>query len=416
MNPCPWNADQTYWCAAFIVQFASGAIAAGCHHNGCQGNGWPELRELGEPGWQERRRSSGRNGQKPAGNGQDRGEQHEPERPRFEPTPILIPLKTVISEQVEWLWPGYLPRGKVGMLDGDPGEGKSTTVLDLAARISTGRPMPDGTSVVAGGVVILSAEDGLADTIRPRLEAAGADMANIIALAGVKTENGERLPELPIDVAMLEDAIKRVEAHLVIVDPLMAYLGSDTNAHRDQDIRRALAPLANLADRRRCAVICVRHLNKGSGSNAIHRGGGSIGIIGAARAGLSIARDPDDEQRRVFVVTKLNVGVPGPALGFRLIGAANDAATIEWLGIVSHTATSILAAPREGEERSVLDEAKEWLADYLLASARPAKDVKKGARAAGISERTLDRAKAALGVKARKQLVSGEWVWERPRR
>ena len=159
-------------------------------------------------------------------------------------------LSGIEPEEVSWLWPSWLALGKLALVDGDPGLGKSAMTLDLAARVSAGKAFPDGAECEPAGVVLLSAEDGLADTIRPRLDAAGADTSRILALATVPDENGhDRLLSIPEDLPLIEKGIRRVGARLVVVDPLMAFLSGDTNSHRDQDVRRALAPLAGLAER-----------------------------------------------------------------------------------------------------------------------------------------------------------------------
>src|SRR5690606_35188000 len=175
----------------------------------------------------------------------------DPSRPRA----ALVRMADVTRERIDWLWPGYLARGKLHVVDGDPGLGKSTVTMDWAARVTTGKPWPDGQlGGDAAGVVIMSAEDGLGDTIRPRLDAAGADLDQALALTGigcldpVTGEPGERLPELPTDIELIRDALRQVDAALLVIDPLMAYLASSVNAHRDQDIRRALAPLMRAAE------------------------------------------------------------------------------------------------------------------------------------------------------------------------
>ncbi len=329
--------------------------------------------------------------------------------------PLVIRVSDVASRSVEWLWRGRIPLGKVTVLDGDPGLGKSTLSLDLAARVTTGGPMPDSTSGHQGGVILLSAEDDLADTIRPRLEAAGADLTLVAAFTAVCDEDGERPPEIPRDLPYLERAIITMGAALVVVDPLMAFLSREVNSHRDQDVRRALAPLAKLAERSRAAVVVVRHLNKGAGGTSpIYRGGGSIGIIGAARAGLLVARDPDDDERRVLAVSKCNLAAPAPALRFQLTEASNGAVQVGWRGTSGHTAEGLLAAPADSGERSALDEAKAVLSEILSGGPVDTVEVKKRSRAAGIADRTLDRAKAALGVRAKKRDFADGWSWVLP--
>jgi putative DNA primase/helicase len=151
----------------------------------------------------------------------------------LQPEEIGLLLSSVEPEEVEWLWPSRLALGKLALVDGDPGLGKSAVTLDLTARVSVGKVFPDGAECEAGGVVLLSAEDGLRDTIRPRLDAAGADVSRILALATVPDENGhDRLLSIPEDIPLIEKGMKRVGARLLVVDPLMAFLSGETNSHR----------------------------------------------------------------------------------------------------------------------------------------------------------------------------------------
>ncbi len=329
---------------------------------------------------------------------------------------LVVNLTDVVPERVSWLWPGRIPLGKVTLLEGDPGLGKSVLTCDLAARLTHGDPMPDGFAPAAGGVVILSAEDGLADTIRPRLEAAGADLSRVVSVPVVRSAKGERLPELPTDLEELERVIRAAGARLVIIDPLMAFLGSEVNSWRDQDVRRALAPLARVAEETGAAVVVVRHLNKGTGTPAIYRGGGSIGIAGAARSVLLVAKDPEDEQRRVLAPVKSNLGAPAPALAFRLEGdAATGAVSVVWLGATERTADELLAMPASVEERTAVEEGGRFLTGVLADGPIPANEVQRQARAAGFSEPTLRRVKKALGVRAhRRGFNPGVWVWSLP--
>jgi|GEM_PF-523180 len=327
----------------------------------------------------------------------------------------LVRLSDVVTEDVRWLWPRYIPLGKITVVDGDPGLGKSTMMLDIAARTSVGKAMPDGHRgdlAEPAGVVILSAEDGLGDTIRPRLDGAGADVTRIVALKGVRDSAGVRLPTLE-DLGAIEAAIRLVDAKLVIIDPVMAYLGADVNSYRDQDIRRLLAPIAALAERLGVAVVIVRHLNKGTGGSAIYRGGGSIGIIGAARSGLLVGKDPDDERKRVLVGVKHNLSAPPQALAFHMEAASDTStASIVWDGPSNHSADSVLATPAGEEEVSALYGAKVVLREILKAGPVAAKTVAAEAKAAGVSERTLKRAKAALQVQVTRVGFGGTGGWE----
>lgn len=329
--------------------------------------------------------------------------------------PVLVRLADVTPERVEWLWPGRIPLGKISLLDGDPGLGKSTLTVEVAAAVSRGDPLPEGDGAEPAGVVFLTAEDGLGDTLRPRLDAAGAELSSVVALTGVTDEDGApAFPTIEKNVSAIAEAARSVGARLVVVDPLMAYLGATTNSYRDQDVRRALAPLAQAAEEGGFAVLVVRHLRKSEGA-AIYRGGGSIGISGAARSVLLVAKDPEDEDRRVLASVKSNLGPPPGSLAFRLQSTGSGVAKIAWEpGTVTFTADQLLAPRVQDDERSARGEAEALLQAVLEDGPVGAKDVLRQAREAGISEITLRRAKASLGVCARKSGLTGGWLWELP--
>lgn len=339
-----------------------------------------------------------------------------------EPGAQVVRLSDVEPERVSWLWPGYLPLGKVVVLDGDPGVGKSTVMLDLAARITTGSPMPDSAPPVKGAVLMLSAEDGMADTIRPRFDAAGGDPAEFVAITGINTcgDSGEliqRTVELPGDLRHIEPVVARNRVVLVIVDVLMAYLSGDVNSHRDQDVRRALYPLHMMAERTGCCVVVLRHFSKSGGPNAVYRGGGSIGIIGAARAGFMCGTDPDDDTgtARVFARTKGNLSEEPPALAYRLVpDELRGCARIQWDGVSGHTAAALLAEADCPEERTDRDEAAGWLINYLTGKngEAPAGEVIRAAEKDGIQKHTLQRARKRAGVTTDKATFGGGWVWQ----
>jgi len=337
------------------------------------------------------------------------GPDEEVARPATAPT--LVRVSDVEPEQVEWLWPGRLALGKICVLDGDPALGKSTVTLDIAARASTGLPMPDGHQLPeAVAVILLSAEDGIADTIRPRLEAHGADLERVHVLDGV---GPWCRPWTTGDTDALRQAIADTGAKLVIIDPLMAYL--EANAHKDQEVRKELHPLARLADELGVAILVVRHLNKGSSGNALYRGGGSIGIIGAARSGLIVQADPDDEtgHRRVLAVSKCNLAEKAPSLAYHIeTDELYGCGRVVWDGPSSHTADSLLVQPVSEEERSDQDEAAEFLRAYLAGGRRPAVEVKDAAQAEGIKEWTLNKAKQGLRVLSEREgFGPGSKVW-----
>ena len=209
---------------------------------------------------------------------------------------VPVPCSQIAPSSISWLWEPYLARGKLSVIDGDPGTGKSFVTIDLAARISAAaRPSPAADRRRhPASVLLLSAEDDARDTICPRLLAANSNPAQIGILAAPGLEM-DRLPQLPQDLDALEEAIRITHAALVVIDPLMAFLPSAVSANNDQSIRAALSPLAaTRRGKRALAILLVRHLRKSGGANAIYRGSGSIGIMGAVRTGLMIARHPDD--------------------------------------------------------------------------------------------------------------------------
>jgi hypothetical protein len=331
---------------------------------------------------------------------------------------VTLPLGEVAPEAVTWAWPGRLPLGKLIVLEGDPGLGKSTLALDVAARVTTGAAWPDGNGVAPRGpVVILSAEDGPADTIRPRFDAARGDVALAHVVTGVVATEGEpgAVVTLPEHVGALRAEVDRTGALLVIVDPLAAYLSGAVNAHRDHDVRRALAPLAALAHETGATVLVIRHLNKGAGP-AIYRGGGSIGISGAARAVLVVAQDPEDASRRVLAAVKSNLAPLPPSLTFALEDLGG-VARVAWGAASPLTAGQLLAAQVGDEgEPSATDEASDFLRNELADSPRPAKELQRRARDAGISDKALRRARERLGVRPHRSGFGpgGEWTWALP--
>lgn len=329
----------------------------------------------------------------------------------FEHLRGLVQLKDVRPERVSWFWQGYFPLGKLSIVDGDPGLGKSTLTIDLAARVSRGEAMPDGSPGVIGGVVHISCEDGLADTIVPRYEAAGADLSRIAALQGVPDGEGQLRPPTVEDTEDIRRACEAVGAKLLIIDPLMAHLDGTVNSYRDQDVRRALNPLALLAQELNIAVVLVRHLNKGAGQ-AIYRGGGSIGITGIVRTAYLVARDPEDENRRVLAKLKNNLAPEPPSISFCIEGVG-DTSRIVWGGESHHRADSLLATPSD-EDKPAQDEAVDFLLEVLSVGPVKAKDVQKESREAGIAEITLRRAKKTLGIRVEKAGFSGGWMWYLP--
>lgn len=308
----------------------------------------------------------------------------------------LVCMAEVKPETVSWLWLPYIPKGKLTLLEGDPGIGKSWVSLAIATAVSLGKGLPGQEPAEPSNVVIASVEDGLGDTIRPRLDAMGADISRIFAIDGVLTldETG---------FTLLERYLERVKPTLLIMDPLFAYLGAGVDIHRANETRAVMARLARLAEKFGMAVLAVRHLTKGGMSKAIYRGLGSIDITAACRSVLLAGCDSENAQNRGLVHTKSNLTPPGPSIGYEL---RDD--SFYWTGESSLTATQILAADN-GAGTSELDEAITFLKDKLTGQLVLAKDVYQDAQNIGISKRTLERAKAKLQAKSRKE--GDTWFW-----
>jgi archaellum biogenesis ATPase FlaH len=335
--------------------------------------------------------------------------------------PIVVQLSTVPPEPVRWLWPGWLPEGALAVLDGDPGLGKSTLTLDLAARITRGWVMPPGDGRDYGrppaGVLLLGAEDSLKHTVRPRLDAAGADAERVYSLEAIQQKDTDRPPELPGDLDLMRSRIVAWGVRLVVVDPLMAFLSEQTNAHKDQDIRRCLRPLSRLAGDLGIVILLLRHLNKLSGGPALYRGGSSIGISGAARASLIVGRDPNAD-RYVLAMNKCNLGARPPSLAYRL-ESSGLACRIVWEAEVDLRPDEILGhgpshaqSTAPGRPDHELQEACQFLADLLCGGPVSSRDVETRAEQEGHTWRTIERAKVRLKVRSRRQ--GKGWVWELP--
>ncbi len=344
------------------------------------------------------------------------------EASRAEGAPVIVRLSDVAPELVVWLWPGRIALGKLTLIAGDPGLGKSFLTLDLAARVSRGLAWPDapGVPTTPGGVVLLNAEDGVADTIRPRLDAAGADVSRIYVLQAVNSverhgRESVRAFDLSRDLAGLEQAIQSAGGcRLVVIDPVTAYLGG-VDSHKNAEVRGLLAPLGDLAARHRVAIVAVTHLNKSGGSAAIYRATGSLAFSAAPRAAWLVSKDRADPRRRLFLTMKNNIAPEAGGLAYR-IEAKDACAAVAWeLGAVNLSADDALASDgTDGGERTECEEAAAWLRDLLAKGPRPASDVVREAREAGISIATLRRAKTASGVRSLRAAFGGGWDWALP--
>jgi hypothetical protein len=329
---------------------------------------------------------------------------------------IVSRLSTVERQSLDWLWPGRFALGKFALLVGDPGDGKSLTAIDMAARVTRGDRWPcSADHAPQGRVLLIACEDDPGDTIRPRLEAAGADLTMIDLLQRVEfvdpstAERRERLPNLEVDVGRLDELLAGGNFRLVIVDTVAGHLGR-VDGNSNVDVRSRLLPLADLAARHRVAIVGVEHLNKNASTSARYRVNGSIAFVGVARSVLAIGRDPNDSDLRLLAGVKTNLGPPPPTLGFR-VRVVDDSPHVEWLAEpVDTTADQMMAPPKPATPR---DAAADWLESFLAAGPQPSTLVIEAAGRAGHSERTVRRAQRDLGIEPRKA-TTGHWEWELP--
>jgi hypothetical protein len=276
--------------------------------------------------------------------------------------------------------------------------------------------MPDGSRNPLGrprSVLLLSAEDDPSRTIRPRLEAVGADLGRVHLFAGIECfDGGERGFTLPMDAESLEVAIRDHDVALVVVDPLVAYLDSNLSMNNDADCRRALKPLSEIAERTGAAILLLRHLNKKTGGPAIYRGGGSIGITGAARAAYVVAKSEDDPELRILAAVKMNLAIMPHALTFT-VESYGDTSRVVWGGTSTLTADELLSGGEKGGDRKE-DVAKRIIAEALADGPKGSNDLEQACSAEGVSKSTYWRARKALKVRAEKTEFNGNWLLSLP--
>jgi RecA-family ATPase len=336
---------------------------------------------------------------------------------------------SVAPRELAPLWPGVLWIGKPTMFVGDPGLGKSLVTVDAAARVTRETPWPCETEAhEPGDVLMVSAEDDPEDTIVPRLIAAGADLDRVTFLEGVRTIDYDRgqMQEHPLaldqHLAVLRETIVAREhrgrpVRLLIVDPISAFLGG-TDSHQNAEVRVVLAALGRLAAELRFAVLVVSHLNKASGANAVYRVSGSLAFVAAARCVYAIARDPDDQDARLMLPIKSNLGPDQAGYRYTISVADNDAPYVRWSDErETRTAEEVLAGQPSPREQAVIErthETQDWLRRQLESGPQPATSIYRAAERDEISQRDLRRAKRALGIRAEVQGYQGAWHWSLP--
>ncbi len=335
-----------------------------------------------------------------------------------EPAPTTSPLvircmADVEAKPIDWFWPGKIARGKATMIAGNPGLGKSQLALWLAAITSNGNNWPNnGGRAPMGGVLIISGEDAADDTIKPRLMAVGAELGKIHIIDGVPNgKDSIRGFDLSSDMDLLEQQLAQLQnITLVVIDPVSAYLGG-TDSHKNADVRALLAPLSALAEKHNTAIVLVSHLVK-SGGEAIARITGSMAFVAASRAAFIVANeitDGKDTGRRLFVPAKNNLGPDNTGLAFTVKGHelenGIETSRIVWQnGTVHKTADEVLAAIQTvgGNDSPKQSEAEKFLREVLSDGPLSAKEVRRQGNEAGISWRTIERAKKKLHVTARR--------------
>lgn len=313
--------------------------------------------------------------------------------------PIWVNMANVQPKPVEWLWPGKIALGKLVIVAGDPGLGKSMLTLDIAARVTRGAPWPDGNGVAPlGGAVLVSAEDDIADTIRPRLDLALADPSRINALQGVQfyDPDTKRTVERSFclqDLKPLESLIGQTnDCRIVLIDPVSAFSGS-VDSHKNAEVRAMLSLLAQLASKHNVAVLLVTHNNKGMGS-ALNKVMGSIAFTAASRAAWGVYKDPEDPSKRLFLPIKNNIGPDSTGLAYT-IQVEGDVGRVEWFKEpVTLSAEELFAIARDVDgNMGKREEALAWLEELLAEGPVASKEIERKGKQAGFSMRTLERAK-----------------------
>lgn len=366
-------------------------------------------------------------------------ERHDPEKLNGgHPDAPQPPASDIISRRlseftfkpVNWLWRDKIPAGKVSMIVGNPGLGKSQVCASLAAVITTGGLWPvTRDQAPQGSVIILSAEDDADDTIGPRMEAAGADCSKIEILEAIRTETeeGEEITrgfDISSDITQLIVLMRQIgDVRLVIIDPISAYMGT-LDSHKNSDVRGAMARLKDVASEMGAGILIVNHLNKSQGQDALLKSQGSVGFVAAARAVWGVAKDKENPQRRLFMPLKNNLGTDETGLAYsieshQLIASDPPIITsrVMWESQVVNMSAEEVFSANSDEEQNATTDAKAFLLDALSQGAAKVQDLIASSRKAGHNWNTVKRAKQQLKVRSSRiggLAHDGGWTWELP--
>ncbi len=307
----------------------------------------------------------------------------------------LIKMSDIEAKEVEWLWYPFIPYGKLTIIQGDPGDGKTTLVLNIAAALTQGKGFENDMNVEEPmNVIYQTAEDGLADTVKPRLEQAGAECSKVLVI-------DESEKSLSMTDERIEKALDETGARLLIMDPIQAYLGGGTDMNRANEAREITKHLAIIAEKKNCAIVLIGHMNKAGGIKAAYRGMGSIDFIAVARSVLLVGRVPGIDNRRAVIQIKNNLAPMGHAKAFDL---SEDG--FEWIGNYEISVEEVLSGYSYKESK--LDQAKQLFRELAKDKDRISSlELIELAKAEGISKRTMDTAKKELGIKSVK--VNNTW-------
>ena len=313
----------------------------------------------------------------------------------------LINMADVEATEVKWLWYPYIPYGKITIIQGDPGEGKTTLILNLAAILSKGEKLPESKIEYEPiNIIYQTAEDGLADTVKPRLMAANAKYEKITVI-------DESTSELSFTDERLEQAIIQTQAKLVILDPLQAYIGASVDMHRANEIRPIMKHLAEVAQRQQCAIVLIGHLNKAMGMKSSYRGLGSIDIPASARSVLLVGRIKDNPTVRVMAQIKNSLAPEGEPIAFEL----NKETGFHFIGKYDISVDDLLNGT---SSISKVEKAEKFLKDFLSdGTPKLQRVIQQQASYRDIGNRTLNDAKKNLDIKSIR-MKSG-WFWQLPR-